>query len=565
LPAEANEPSKRLVGFKKVDLMPGASETVTVTIDSSASNHPLSFWVPDNDAPVEGWANGNWRTASGDYTVHVGTSSADTPLQQIVSVSVGAPAALPAPGAPVAPSTPGVPAAPSTPGASIAPPQPGTPVPPLNDDEAIGDEVLGDEANGLVAPPARPANCPTNLLALGWVSVDGSCVPPATSPGNGRLVPPSTTPPLLMIDSVHVARVRDSLARGDPQYKSALTALEADANRALSVAPMSVMDKPVTPPSGDKHDYMSQAPFWWPDPSRPNGRPYIRRDGERNPEISRITDRENLGRLARAVSTLALAFHFTGRQEYAQHAARLVRVWFLDAATRMNPHLRFGQGIPGIAEGRSAGIIETRFLPQIIDAVTLLQGSSAWTVSDDEALEDWMGEYLTWLIESPFGRDQARRGNNQETWADVQVVALALYTGETELARSVLEDVPADIAQEFEPDGRQPREIVRTRAWDYSIFDLTAFLHLAAFGDRVGVDLWNYSTPDGRSLRKGLEYLLPFATGEQRFPHEQITEFHPSALHPVLRQAAVGWMEPRYRELAQQIGGATPRLELTFP
>ena len=104
-----------------------------------------------------------------------------------------------------------------------------------------------------------------------------------------------------------------------------------------------------------------------------------------------------------------------------------------------------------------------------------------------------------------------------------------------------------------------------TRAWDYSIFDLTAFLHLAAFGDRVGVDLWNYSTPDGRSLRNGLEYLLPFATGETPFPHERITEFRPSALHRVLRMAAVGWKDPRYRKIAQQVEGGTPRLDLTFP
>jgi len=485
--------------------MPGTSQSVTVTIDSSASNHPLSYWVPENDAPVPGWANGSWATAPGNYTVHVGTSSADTPLESTLIIDA--------------------------------------PVP----------------------PPSPPVSCPTVQPAPDWVCVNGGWVPPDHPLAPGAPGPPPTNPQLLMVDSAHVARVRDSLRQGEPRFKRALTALEADANRALSIAPMSVMDKRITPPSGDKHDYMSQAPYWWPDPSKPDGKPYIRKDGERNPEISRITDRENLGRLDSAVSLLALAFHFTSREEYAQHAARLVQVWFLDPATRMNPHLRFGQGIPGIAEGRSAGIIETRFLPNIIDGMTLLQGSSAWTASDDNALKDWMRAYLTWLLESPLGREQARRGNNQETWADVQIVALALYTGQTDVARKILEDARDDIAQEFEPDGRQPREIARTRAWDYSIFDLTAFLHLAALSDRVGVDLWNYSTADGRSLRKGLEYLVPFATAEKRFPHQQITAFRRSALHPVLRRAAVGWKEPRYRELARQIGGGTRRLELTFP
>jgi hypothetical protein len=394
--------------------------------------------------------------------------------------------------------------------------------------------------------------------------VDGGWLPPGLV-GTGA-PPPASTPPLLTIDSAHLGSVRESLQRGEPRYQLAFSALEADADRALRLAPISVMDKRVTPPSGDKHDYMSQAPYWWPDPSKPNGRPYIRRDGERNPEIERITDRENIQRLDTAVTALALAFHLTGREEYARHATRLLRVWFLDPATRMNPHLQFGQGIPGRVQGRSAGIIETRFLPRIvIDAVALLQGSPVWTAADDQALKDWSRAYLAWLLESPLGREQARRGNNQETWTDVQIVALALYTGQTEIARKTLEDAKADIADEFEPDGRQPREIARTRSWDYSIFDLTAFLHLAEFGERVGVDLWNFSTPDGRSLRQGLEYLIPVAIREKRWPHEQITQLRPSALHPVLRRAALGWNDPRYRELAERIGGGTPRLELTLP
>lgn len=375
----------------------------------------------------------------------------------------------------------------------------------------------------------------------------------------------TAAPQLLMADGSHVAGVRDSLRRGEPQFRSALAALETDANRGLTVAPMSVMDKGVTPPSGDKHDYMSQAPYWWPDPSKPNGKPYIRKDGQRNPEIDKITDRANLQRLARTAFSLALAFYFTGRQDYAQHAAQLVRVWFLDAPTRMNPNLNFGQGIPGIAKGRAAGIVETRFLPEIIDSVTLLQGSSAWTVSDDRGLEDWMRAYLEWLRNSPLGKGEARRGNNQETWYDLQVTALAISTGQADVARATLQRAQADIGEEFEPDGEQPRELARTRSWDYSIFDLTAFLHLAALGNRVGVDLWNYQTPDGRSLRKGVDYLIPFATGEKRWPHKQITPFRASELHLVLRLAAVGWKQPKYRAIAQQIGGATPELELTLP
>ena len=114
--------------------------------------------------------------------------------------------------------------------------------------------------------------------------------------------------------------MRDVRARGekgDAAIKAAIATLEADAKKALAITPMSVMDKAVTPPSGDRHDYMSQAPYWWPDPSKPDGKPYIRKDGERNPEISKITDRDNLGRLGDAVTTLSLAYAYTGREAYA--------------------------------------------------------------------------------------------------------------------------------------------------------------------------------------------------------------------------------------------------------
>jgi len=375
----------------------------------------------------------------------------------------------------------------------------------------------------------------------------------------------TSTIQLLTVDGEHVAGVRDSLRRGRPQFQAALSVLETEANTGLTVGPMSVMDKVITPPSGDKHDYMSQAPYWWPDPSKPNGKPYIRRDGQRNPEIDRITDRAELQRLSKTAFSLALAFYFTARQDYAQHAVQLVRVWFLDESTKMNPNLNYGQGIPGIAEGRAAGIIETRFLPELIDAVTLLQGSPAWTASDDKGFKNWMRAFLKWLQESRLGREEETRGNNQETWDEVQVTSLALYTGQTEIARAALERSRAAIGREFEPEGRQPRELARTRAWDYSIFNLTAFLNQAAMGDRLDIKLWNYRTHDGRSLRKGVDYLVPFATGEVRFPYKQITPLRPSALHPALRRAAVGWNDPKYRALAQQIGGSTAILDLTFP
>ncbi len=369
--------------------------------------------------------------------------------------------------------------------------------------------------------------------------------------------------PLLLLDRAVLADVQNRIRAGDEHLKAALAALEEDARNGLRFGPVSVMDKTITPPSGNKHDYMSQAPYWWPDPSKPNGRPYIRKDGERNPEINKLPDHDNLGRLASTVATLGLAYQLTYREEYANHAARLLRVWFLDPATRMTPHLQYGQGIPGINDGRGIGIIETRGLPEMLDGSLMMAGSQAWTDADAVALQQWMRAYVTWLVDSPYGKDEAKNGNNHETWYDVQVAALAMYAGESKLARRTLIGAHSRIARQIRPDGRQPRELERTRSWDYSIFNLRAFFDLATLSERANLDLWNYRTTDGRSLRKALDYLVPFASGERKWTDAQITPFRPSELYPLLRRGAAAWKEPAYRELAQKVGGSSPKLELT--
>ena len=376
---------------------------------------------------------------------------------------------------------------------------------------------------------------------------------------------PASRPTSLLLDRAYLAQTRTRAEKGDAAIKAAIASLEDDAKKALAIAPVSVMDKAVTPPSGDKHDYVSQAPYWWPDPSKPDGKPYIRKDGRRNPEINRITDRDNLGRLGDAVATLSLAYAYTGREEYAAHAARLLRVWFLDPTRRMNPHLQFGQYIPGVNQGRGIGIIETRNLPELLDGVLLLSGSPAWTKADDAGLEAWMRAYLSWLVDSAHGREEAKNGNNHESWYDVQVAALALYTGQADLARRTIEGARGRVASQIEPDGRQPRELERTQSWHYSGFNLAAFMQLATLGERVGVDLWNYKTADGRSIRQAVDFMVPYAAGERAWTFDQITPFSAGMLHPILRRGAAAWKEPRYRALAEQVGGGSPRLLLTMP
>ncbi|HEV8265130.1 MAG TPA: alginate lyase family protein [Gemmatimonadales bacterium] len=374
---------------------------------------------------------------------------------------------------------------------------------------------------------------------------------------------PPPSPALLTLRPAELARARARLQRGDAALRPALDQLLVEADSALRAGPFSVMDKQRVPPSGDRHDYTSLGPYWWPDSSRPNGLPYIRRDGRRNPETQLDYDAPRLHRMAGAVNTLTLAYHFTGKADYARHAARLLRTWFLDSATRMNPNLEYAQAIPGVAPGRAAGIIETREFPRLLDALALLDGSPDWTAADRQGMREWMGAFLDWLLTSRIGQEEAAATNNHGSWYDVQTTALALFVDRPELARRIVEaSKTRRIARQIEPDGSQPRELARTRSLDYSVFNLEALMQLAELGRQVGVDLWHYEAPPprGGSIRKALDYLAPYADPAKRWPHEQITPVSPGRLLFALRMGELAYGDGAYGAL---LAGVPPRVART--
>ena len=346
----------------------------------------------------------------------------------------------------------------------------------------------------------------------------------------------------------------------DAAVPSARERLVRAAEQALAAGPFSVMQKTRVPPSGDKHDFLSLAPYWWPDPARPGGMPYLRRDGEVNPDSRRGTDDGPFAQMHEAVSTLAEAYRATKDERYAARAALLLRAWFLDPATRMNPHLDYGQAVPGLNSGRGAGIIATRRLVRVIDAERAIAASPSWSAGDRTGLRTWCAAYATWLRTSKNGREEAAAKNNHGTWYDAQLLALLFFTGQPDEARSVIETTSKRrLAAQIEPDGRQPEELRRTRAWSYSVMNLDGWFTLARLAGDAGVDLWNYRTGDGRSLRVALNYLVPFAEGVAKWPYKQITPFETNGLVPLIRQAAVVWKSDRYAAIADRLETSTKK------
>jgi beta-glucosidase len=77
LPSSAGEPPKRLIGWEKVELQPGESKTVSLTVD------PLYLSIFDA-------ATDQWTIVPGEYSVMAGPSSATLPVKASVTLKAQA-------------------------------------------------------------------------------------------------------------------------------------------------------------------------------------------------------------------------------------------------------------------------------------------------------------------------------------------------------------------------------------------------------------------------------------------------------------------------------------------
>jgi hypothetical protein len=224
------------------------------------------------------------------------------------------------------------------------------------------------------------------------------------------------------------------------------------------------------------------------------------------------------------VKILALAYYLTDNPHYASKAERLLRVWFLNDGTHMNPNLQHAEVQLGINDGSRSGIMDGKDVPGVIDAIGLIRHSPSWSNQDQQGMELWFSKYLDWLLNSRHGKQEQRRLDNHGTWYDVQVSSIALFLNKTGTAKSTVQGIIVHglLPKQIQPDGRQPLELTRTHSLDYSIFNLLGLFRLANIGQHLGIDLWNYKTPQGAGLRKALDYLLPYILKKQRWPYLQI-------------------------------------------
>jgi len=316
----------------------------------------------------------------------------------------------------------------------------------------------------------------------------------------------------------------------------------AAADRYLTRPTQTITAFRTTRSAGGPHDFFSEGDYWWPDPKKPDG-PYIRRDGESNPD-NFVDHRRALVRLSVEVPALTAAWKLTSDQRYAAHARRHLRAWFVDPATRMTPSLAYAQAIHGIVSGRGTGIIDTIHLVEVARAIEVLQRGGALPNGELEPVRAWFADYVRWMTTHAYGIEERDAKNNHGTCWVMQVAAFASVTGDEaqkEMCRVRFKTVllPTQMA----PDGSFPLEIARTKPYGYSLFNLDAMATICQILDgpahrlrqRAGAQevgrrddrqLWTFELPDGRGMRRALAFMTPFIEDKSRWTHPRDVQYH---------------------------------------
>ena len=296
------------------------------------------------------------------------------------------------------------------------------------------------------------------------------------------------------------------------------------ADRYLKEQPITVTASSSPRSAGGKHDYFSEGDYWWPNPKDPNG-PYIQRDGMSNPDNFNA-HRLALIRLSVQVPALAAAWQLTKKNEYATHAAKHLRAWFLDPATLMNPNLQYAQAIHGITTGRGTGIIDTLHLVEIARSIPFVERAQVFSPSESAGLRKWFADYLQWMTTSKNGQAERDAKNNHTTAWVAQAAEFAAYTGNadvTEFCRKRLKEVI--VPDQIAADGSFPQELRRTKPYGYCIFNLDVMATVCQILSTPSDNLFAFTSPDGHSFAKAMTFMFPFIADKSKWPYKHDVEY----------------------------------------
>ena len=328
----------------------------------------------------------------------------------------------------------------------------------------------------------------------------------------------------------------------------------AAARRYLAEQPVTVTAAHSDRSSGGAHDYFSEGDYWWPDPKNPGG-PYLQRDGMSDP-ANFNAHRLALIRLSLMVPALGAAWRLTKDKRYSDHATRHMMAWFVDPATRMNPHLQYAQAISGVTRGRGTGVIDTVHLVEVVRAARVMEATGGLTATDADAIRQWFATYVEWMNTSKNGLDEKAAKNNHGSCWVLQAGEFAQFA-----RRQDLVDMCRDrfktvlIPGQVEKDGRLPRELARTKPYSYSLFNMDILGGICQSLSTPSDNLWKFNGPNGAGAADAVAFMYPYIADKSKWPFAKDVEYFDDlpVRQPSLLFAGEALRKPEYLALWRRL------------
>ncbi len=316
-------------------------------------------------------------------------------------------------------------------------------------------------------------------------------------------------PETFLLKGKQLASAKLLAERKDSSIVSSIIGLKSRADNFLGMPNISVTHKVKIHEGATRNDYCSLAKYWWPNPETANALPYIKRDGDINPDCySSNYDVSRLESFSESTVVLSLAAYFTGDMRYAKKARELINTWFVNPSTRQTPHFKYAQIIPGQSSFRIAGLIEARRLIYVVEAIQLLHHLDVLSNEEYEQCIEWFSELLTWILDEDREQKIKKQQNNIGFWIDLQCLVYAKFSGKQDVAdRVICEFTVPRFDIQIDEDGKLPKELTRAKPYDYVAFTLLAMAGLSAASENGEISLAEYSTEEGRSFQNAFNWL----------------------------------------------------------
>ncbi len=349
----------------------------------------------------------------------------------------------------------------------------------------------------------------------------------------------------------------------DPAMVDARKAIARAADKVLEEEPATVLEQKSVAPSGNKHDYYSMARYWWPNPKTENHLPYIRKDGQNNPETEGL-GREALSHFQKQIEILALAYFYTQEEAYADKCWDCLRAWYINKKSYMTPHMEYSQVVLGRDDnhGRHEGLLDTYSMLNVPDILAILASSKATKQADVEAIRAWFSEYVTWMTTAKQAIDEDNYRNNHGTAFHVQLIVYAAFAGNDSLANQYIQSfTERRILPQVKPNGAQPEELARTRGFGYSCFNLRHLLDYVDICYQTGYPVLEKDTVARQRIMAAIDFLTPYlGRPVSAWPFQQINEWdkQQQELCWILRRADKYFPEKGYMGLFEKYNTAKP-------